>query len=71
MRRLALRAALGGRHGRFFDETFRVLSERLVESDLTGRMHGVDLAIMHLIRCHQPDPGMVSTAVGFQASKAE
>ena len=53
----------GGRNGRFFDETLRVLLERLIKSGLAGRVNGVYLAVMHLVRGHEADPGMVMVLV--------
>jgi len=40
-----------------------VFTERLIEGDLAGRVDGIDLAIMHLVRRHQADPGMVMVLV--------
>ena len=53
----------GGRNGRFLDETFRIFLERPVKGGLTGGVNGVDLAVMHLVRGHQPDPGVVVVLV--------
>ena len=44
---------------RFIDEPLTIFSERAVEGLLPRGMHGVDLTIMHLIRGHQADPGVV------------
>ena len=49
--------------GRFFNEALRILPERLVEGELAGRVNGVDLAIVHLVRSHEADPGMVMVLV--------
>ena len=35
----------------------------LVERALARGMNGIGLAVMHLIRCHQADPGMVMVLV--------
>ena len=51
------------RGGRFFDEALRVLPERPVECDLARRVNGVDLSVVHLIRGHQADPGMVMVLI--------
>src|ERR1022692_400845 len=53
----------GWRDGRFFDEALRILPERLIEGELAGRVNSVDLAIVHLIRGHEADPGMVMVPV--------
>ena len=41
------------------NEAFRVFSERPIERELTGGVDGLDLAVMDLVRGHQPDPGVV------------
>src|SRR5271170_7612343 len=53
----------GGWDWRFFDETLRVLPERLIEGELAGRVNCVDLAVMHLVRGHEADPAMVMVLV--------
>jgi hypothetical protein len=53
----------GRRGGRFFDEALRVFSERMIEGELAGGVNGIDLAMVHLIRGHQTDPGMVMVLV--------
>ena len=53
----------GRRGGRFFDEALRVSPERLIEDELAGGVNGVDLAIVHLVRGHEADPGMVMVLV--------
>jgi len=53
----------GGRRGRLVDKARGVLVERAVEGELASRVNGVDLAVMHLIRGHQADPGMVMVLV--------
>ena len=54
---------LVGRSGRLVDETLRVFAERGGERDLARRVDGIGLAIMHLVRGHQADPGMAMVAV--------
>jgi hypothetical protein len=53
----------GRRDRRSFDEALRVLPERLVEGELAGRVNGVHLTVMHLVRGHEADPGMVMVLV--------
>src|SRR5580765_2994520 len=53
----------GWRDRRFFDEALRVSPECLVEGELAGRVNGVHLAVMHLVRGHEADPGMVMVLV--------
>src|SRR5580658_6795835 len=53
----------GGRYWRFFDEALRVQTERLIEGELARRVNGVDLSIVHLIRGHEADPGMMMVLV--------
>src|SRR5580700_6156996 len=50
-------------YGCFLDEALGVCTERLIEGELAGRMHGVDLSVVHLIRGHQTDPAMVMLLV--------
>jgi hypothetical protein len=45
------------------DEALRVIAERLVECSLTRGMNGIGPAVMHLVRCHQTDAGMVMVVV--------
>ena len=52
-----------GRRWCFVDEALRVFAKRLIECQLAGSVNGVDLAVMHLIRGHQTDPGMVMVLV--------
>jgi len=40
-----------------------VWPERLIEDELTGGVNGVHLAVMHLVRGHEADPGMVMVLV--------
>jgi len=53
----------GRRGGRFFDEALRVFTERMIEGELARGVNGIDLAIVHLIRGHQADPGMVMVLI--------
>src|ERR1019366_7758273 len=53
----------GRRSGRLFDEALRVLTERMIEGELAGCLNGIDLDIVHLIRVHQADPGMVMVLI--------
>src|SRR5271168_5050823 len=48
-----------GRSWRFFDETLRVFTERMIEGELARRVNGVDLPVVYLIRGHQADPCVV------------
>ena len=52
-----------GRGGRLVDEALRVVAERLIECGLTCGMDGIGLAVMHLVRGHQADAGMVVVLV--------
>jgi hypothetical protein len=47
----------------FFDKAFGVFAERLVKSDLTGGVNRVDLTVMHLVRGHETNPGVVMLLV--------
>ena len=51
------------RRWRFFDKALRVFTERLVERDLAGGVNGIGLAVMHLVRSHEADPGMVMVPI--------
>src|ERR1019366_985541 len=53
----------GRRGGRFSDEALRVSPERLIEGELAGGVNGIPLALMHLVRGHEADPGMVMVLV--------
>src|SRR5208282_1605997 len=53
----------GGWYWRLFDEALWVFMECLIEGDLTGRVNGIDLAIMHLVRRHQANPRMVMVLI--------
>ena len=53
----------GGWRWWFFDEALRVLPERLIEGELAGRVNGVHLVVMHLVRGHEDDSGMVMVLV--------
>ena len=46
----------GGRNRRFCHEPSGIVAERLIEDELAGRMNGVGLAVVHLVRCHQANP---------------
>jgi hypothetical protein len=52
-----------GRCRRFSDEAFGVFTERQVESDLASGVHGIGLAVVHLVRGHETDPGVVMVLV--------
>jgi hypothetical protein len=52
-----------GRRWCFFDEAFRVFAERVIEDLLSSGVNDVDLAVMHLVRGHETDPGMVVVLV--------
>ena len=64
------RGWFGGRNGRLVHEASGVFTKRLIEGDLTGGVNGVGLAVVDLVRRHQPDPGMVMVLVvpGKEAS---
>jgi hypothetical protein len=47
----------------FVDEALRVFAERVIEDLLAGGVNGIDLAVMHLVRGHETDPGMVMVPV--------
>jgi hypothetical protein len=48
---------------RLVDEALRVIAERLIERGLARGMNGIGLAVMHLVRGHQADPGMMMVLV--------
>jgi hypothetical protein len=52
-----------GRSGRLVDEALRVFAERGGKRGLARRMNGIGLAIIHLVRGHEADPGMVMVTV--------
>ena len=53
----------GGWDWRLLDEALRILSECLIEGELASRVNGVDLAVVHLVRGHEADSGMVMVLV--------
>ena len=60
-----IQAAVGlsGGVGGLLTKRSGLFAERLIERDLPGGVNGVDLAVMHLVRGHQADPGMVMVLV--------
>ena len=50
--------AIGG-----FDEALRVFPKREIVRGLPGGVHGVDLAVMHLVRRYQAGSGVVMISV--------
>ena len=48
-----------GRCWRFCDEALGVFTERVIEGGLACGVNGIGLAVMHLVRGHQADPGVV------------
>src|SRR5450432_1138929 len=53
----------GGWNGRFCHEPSGVFAERLIEDDLACCVNGIGLAVMHLVRCHQTNSGMMVVLV--------
>src|SRR5450756_1599114 len=49
--------------GLLCDEAFGVSAEGAVERDLPGSMDLVGQTVMHLVGCHQADPGMVMVLI--------
>ncbi len=45
--------------GRLVDETLRVFAERGGEGGLAGGVNGIGLAVMHLVRRHEADAGVM------------
>ncbi len=52
-----------GRSGRLVDKALRGIVERGIERGLTRGVNGVGLAVVHLVRRHQADTGMVMVLV--------
>ena len=48
---------------RFVDEPLTIFGERAAQGPLPRGMDGVDLAVMHPIRGHRSDPGVVAVLV--------